>query len=72
MPDLFAPVEVGSLKLSNGIVMAPMSRNRADAAEAAHALTATYYAQRATAGLIVHQDRAPSRAPKQANRVRTA
>jgi len=53
MPDLFAPVEVGSLRLPNRIVMAPMSRNRADAAEAAHALSATYYAQRATAGLIV-------------------
>jgi N-ethylmaleimide reductase len=53
MPDLFAPVEVGSLRLSNRIVMAPMSRNRADAGEAAHGLTATYYAQRATAGLIV-------------------
>jgi len=34
-------------------VMAPMSRNRADAAEAAHALTAIYYAQRAGAGLIM-------------------
>lgn len=52
MPDLFAPVEVGPLRLANRIVMAPMSRNRADA-EAAHALTATYYAQRASAGLIV-------------------
>jgi N-ethylmaleimide reductase len=52
MPDLFAPVEVGPLRLANRIVMAPMSRNRAGA-EAAHALTATYYAQRASAGLIV-------------------
>ncbi|HTQ75898.1 MAG TPA: alkene reductase [Burkholderiales bacterium] len=53
MRDLFAPVGVGPLRLGNRIVMAPMSRNRADAAEAAHALTATYYAQRAGAGLIV-------------------
>jgi N-ethylmaleimide reductase len=53
MSDLFAPVELGPLRLANRIVMAPMSRNRADAAEAAHALTATYYAQRAGAGLIV-------------------
>ena len=51
--DLFAPVEVGPLRLRNRVVMAPMSRNRADAAEAAQALTATYYAQRAGAGLIV-------------------
>jgi N-ethylmaleimide reductase len=53
MRDLFEPVEVGPLRLSNRIVMAPMSRNRADAAKAAHALTAIYYAQRAGAGLIV-------------------
>jgi N-ethylmaleimide reductase len=53
MSDLFAPVELGPLRLANRIVMAPMSRNRGDAAEAAHALTATYYAQRASAGLIV-------------------
>lgn len=50
---LFEPVEVGSLRLANRIVMAPMSRNRADAGEAAHALTAEYYGQRAGAGLIV-------------------
>jgi len=53
MPDLFATAEIGALRLANRIVMAPMSRNRADAAEAAHALTARYYAQRAGAGLIV-------------------
>ncbi|HET7763956.1 MAG TPA: alkene reductase [Burkholderiales bacterium] len=53
MPDLFAPVEIGPLRLANRLVMAPMSRNRADAAEAAHALTAKYYEQRAGAGLIV-------------------
>jgi N-ethylmaleimide reductase len=53
MPELFAPVEVGPLRLANRIVMAPMSRNRADADEAAHELTATYYMQRAGAGLIV-------------------
>jgi N-ethylmaleimide reductase len=50
---LFAPFELGPQQLANRVVMAPMSRNRADAAEAAHALTATYYAQRASAGLIV-------------------
>jgi N-ethylmaleimide reductase len=51
--DLFASFRLGPLTLPNRIVMAPMSRNRADADEAAHALTATYYAQRASAGLIV-------------------
>lgn len=53
MRDLFAPFAIGSLGLANRIVMAPMSRNRADAAEAANDLTAKYYAQRAGAGLIV-------------------
>ena len=53
-PDrLFEPIEIGSLRLANRVVMAPMSRNRADALEAAHALTAEYYGQRAGAGLIV-------------------
>lgn len=51
--DLFAPYRLGALALPNRMVMAPMSRNRADADDAAHALTATYYAQRASAGLIV-------------------
>ena len=50
---LFAPYRLGPIDLANRIVMAPMSRNRADAEDAAHALTATYYAQRAGAGLIV-------------------
>jgi N-ethylmaleimide reductase len=50
---LFAPYRLGALTLRNRMVMAPMSRNRADAEDAAHALTATYYAQRACAGLIV-------------------
>ena len=53
MPGLFAPVDIGPTRLANRIVMAPMSRNRADAGEAAHALTAKYYGQRAGAGLIV-------------------
>jgi N-ethylmaleimide reductase len=50
---LFSPFTLGTLRLPNRLVMAPMSRNRADASGAAHALTATYYAQRAGAGLIV-------------------
>jgi N-ethylmaleimide reductase len=49
---LFEPIQLGPNRLANRIVMAPMSRNRA-VAEAAHALTAKYYEQRASAGLIV-------------------
>ena len=50
---LFQPIEVGALALKNRIVMAPMTRNRADARDAPHPLNARYYAQRASAGLIV-------------------
>ena len=50
---LFQPIQVGSLALKNCIVMAPMTRNRADARDAPHPLNARYYAQRASAGLIV-------------------
>jgi N-ethylmaleimide reductase len=51
--ELFEPFELGPVRLANRMVMAPMSRNRADAAGAADALTARYYEQRATAGFIV-------------------
>jgi N-ethylmaleimide reductase len=50
---LFEPIQLGPLCLTNRMVMAPMSRNRADDADAPHRLTAEYYAQRATAGLII-------------------
>jgi N-ethylmaleimide reductase len=51
--DLFSPFRLGSLALPNRIVMAPMTRNRAGAGNAPTALNASYYAQRAGAGLIV-------------------
>ena len=51
--DLFDPVQVGEYRLANRIVMAPLTRSRATAAGAATPLMAEYYAQRATAGLIV-------------------
>jgi N-ethylmaleimide reductase len=50
---LFDPVKVGPYTLANRIVMAPMTRSRAGAGAVPSPLTATYYAQRATAGLIV-------------------
>src|SRR5690348_287919 len=53
MPDLFSPVRLGPSTLPNRIVMAPMTRNRAGPGETPTALMATYYAQRASAGLIV-------------------
>lgn len=49
---LFTPLELGALTLPNRIVMAPMTRLRA-VDGLASPLMATYYAQRASAGLIV-------------------
>ena len=51
-PTLFTPVKLGNYELPNRIVMAPMTRLRADDT-VPWSLNATYYAQRATAGLIV-------------------
>ena len=52
MPSLFEPVRAGALNLANRIVMAPLTRNRAPGALPTP-LMATYYVQRASAGLIV-------------------
>ena len=60
MTDLFAPYQLGSLELANRLVMAPLTRNRAGANEAPTELAAEYYAQRATAGLIVSEGTQPS------------
>jgi len=51
--DLFAPFALGDLILANRMVMAPMTRNRADENGVSPLLTATYYQQRASAGLII-------------------
>ncbi|RZA15154.1 MAG: alkene reductase [Lysobacteraceae bacterium] len=52
MPSLFDPLQAGALRLSNRVVMAPLTRNRSPEAIPGD-LTATYYTQRASAGLIV-------------------
>jgi N-ethylmaleimide reductase len=49
---LFSPFTAGSLQLANRIVMAPLTRNRAQGAVPTP-LMATYYSQRATAGLLI-------------------
>ena len=51
--DLFTPVEFGSLRLANRLVMAPLTRVRAGDDGVPTALIAEYYEQRATLGLIV-------------------
>jgi N-ethylmaleimide reductase len=52
MPDLFDTVTVGKWNLSIRVAMAPMTRNRAGPGGVPQDMTATYYQQRATAGLI--------------------
>jgi N-ethylmaleimide reductase len=51
--DIFSPLRLGPLQLPNRVVMAPMTRNRAGPGHAPTALNASYYAQRAGAGMIV-------------------
>ena len=51
--DLFEPVQLGPLHLANRIVMAPLTRSRAHDDGAPGLLMAEYYAQRASAGLII-------------------
>jgi N-ethylmaleimide reductase len=54
MTSLFDPVQVGRLRLPNRIIMAPLTRNRAPNAIPTP-LMAEYYAQRASAGLIISE-----------------
>ena len=51
--DLFSPATLGSITLKNRMVMAPLTRNRAGDDGVPQDLNVTYYAQRASAGLIV-------------------
>ena len=60
MSILFEPVRLGELELANRIVMAPMTRSRADDRGVPTAEMIEYYRQRASAGLIVAEGTAPS------------
>jgi N-ethylmaleimide reductase len=57
---LFDPFKARSLHLANRIVMAPMTRSRASPEHTPQPPMATYYAQRASAGLIVTEGTSPS------------
>jgi N-ethylmaleimide reductase len=57
--DLFSPVTVGRYTLRNRIAMAPMTRDRSPDA-IPNALNKRYYAQRASAGLIITEGTAPA------------
>lgn len=58
--NLFTPLQLGALQLRNRIVMAPMTRSRADTTGVPTELMVDYYRQRASAGLIISEGIAPS------------
>ncbi len=53
MPELFTPLSLGALTLPNRILMAPLTRCRADADHVPTEIMAEYYSQRASAGLVI-------------------
>ena len=53
MSDLFSPVKLGSIAMSNRMVMAPLTRNRSNMEGVPQDINVTYYQQRASAGLII-------------------
>ena len=55
MPSLYDPLKVGDLTLRNRIVMAPLTRARSGVERVPGPLVAEYYAQRASAGLIISE-----------------
>jgi 2,4-dienoyl-CoA reductase-like NADH-dependent reductase (Old Yellow Enzyme family) len=55
MTKLLEPTTLHGLKLNNRVVMAPMTRARAGAERIPNALMAEYYAQRASAGLMISE-----------------
>ena len=57
---LLRPVTLGAIEAPNRILMAPLTRNRADDDGTPNELQATYYAQRAGAGLIIAEGSQPS------------
>ena len=60
MNALMQPVRMGELELANRIVMAPMTRSRAGGDGLPTAIMVDYYAQRASAGLIITEGTSPS------------
>jgi N-ethylmaleimide reductase len=58
--SFFTPLQLGAVELRNRIIMAPLTRMRAGAGCVPTALNAKYYAQRASAGLIISEGTAIS------------
>ena len=55
MPSLFDPIQLGAINAPNRILMAPLTRGRATRSFVPTAIMADYYAQRASAGLIISE-----------------
>lgn len=55
MPTLFDPIRIGELELANRVIMAPLTRCRAEPGRVPSELMVEYYAQRADAGLIISE-----------------
>ena len=55
MPSLFDPIRIGAIEAPNRIFMAPLTRARATRAHVPTPIMAEYYAQRASAGLIISE-----------------
>ena len=55
MMNLQTPLQVGAWKLPNRVLLAPLTRCRSSAGRVPNALMAKYYAQRASAGLIISE-----------------
>ncbi|WP_255952657.1 alkene reductase [Streptomyces odontomachi] len=60
MTTAFDPIDLGGVPLANRIAMAPMTRSRVGHDGVPDELTVEYYAQRATAGLIISEGVQPS------------
>ena len=60
MSKAFESIRIGRWDLPQRFVMAPLTRNRAGDGQAPTELNATYYGQRASAGLIITEGTQPS------------
>jgi len=55
LPSLFDPIQLGAIAAPNRVLMAPLTRGRASRAHVPQPIMAEYYAQRASAGLIISE-----------------
>ena len=66
--SLLSTAKLGDIDIANRVVMAPMTRNRADPDGTPNDIMRDYYAQRASAGLIVAEGTWPVAAGQAYNR----